>query len=127
MIVSVNYILQQEVLDVTCTSTGSVASTVTWMKEGEHVEIDSTRILLIQNITDRVTSTYDNVLSIYDDPGVTAGNYCCIVSNIVGYDSQCINVTGKPLSFAHLTALFMSSFSANRCSCGSSSRSSGTG
>ena len=92
---NVRFSLQQQVLDVTCTSTGSVASTVTWMKDGEPVEMDGTRIILTQNITDREASTYDNILTFYAEPGITAGNYCCIVSNSMGSDSQCIDVTGK--------------------------------
>lgn len=104
-IVNVSYILQQNVLEVMCTSTGSVASSVTWIKDGERVKIDGMTKLLAQNVVDRLVSTYDNSLTFYAEPGVTTGNYCCIVSNSVGSHSQCIGVTGKQLRFPQMSVI----------------------
>ena len=98
---TVGYNFQQSVLEVNCTSTGSVASNVIWMKDGEIMDIDGARILSVQKVTDRIASTYNNILTFYDEPVVTAGNYCCNVSNSLGSSSQCVNVTGKTLSFAN--------------------------
>ena len=59
------------------------------------MEIDGTKNLLTQYITNRAASTYDNVLTVYDEPGATDGNYCCSVTNVVGSASHCVEVTGK--------------------------------
>ena len=80
-----------------CTSTGSVASSVTWTKDGQSVEIDGTKNLLTQYVTNRAASTYDNVLTVNDKPGATAGNYCCSVTNAVGSASRCVEVMGKTM------------------------------
>ena len=67
------YDLQQTVLEVTCTSTGSVATTVTWMKDSSPVDIDGSVRVLTQTVTDRAASTYDNVLTVNAEPGETTG------------------------------------------------------
>ena len=72
-----------------------MASSVTWTKNGEPVEIDGIKNLLTQDITSRAASTYDNVLTVNAQPGETAGNYCCSVTNAVGSASRCVEVTGK--------------------------------
>ena len=65
------------------------------------MEIDGTKNLLTQDITNRAASTYDNVLTVNDKPGATAGNYCCSVTNAVGSASRCVVVMGKiVLTFA---------------------------
>ena len=75
-----------------------MASSVTWTKDGEHVEIDGTKNILIQYVTNRAASTYDNVLTVNDKPGATAGNYCCSVTNTLGSASRCVVVTtGKTM------------------------------
>ena len=74
-----------------------MASSVTWTKDEEPVEIDGTKNLLTQYVIDRTASTYDNVLTVIAEPGETAGNYCCSVTNTVGSDSHCVEVTGKTM------------------------------
>ena len=77
-----------------------MASSVTWTKDEEPVEIDGTKT---QYVIDRAASTYDNVLTVIAEPGETAGNYCCSVINAVGSASRCVEVTGKTvLTFTQL-------------------------
>ena len=89
------YDLQLTVLEITCTSTGSVATTVTWVKDNSSVVIDGSIRVLTQTVTDRVASTYDNVLTVNAEPGETIGVYCCNVTNVIDSDQACVEVTGK--------------------------------
>ena len=80
-----------------CVSTGSPATTITWMKNGQTLTTDgSSNYLLSQTITDRVSSTYSNVLTVGDRvPGGVTGTYNCTVSNALGSDYRDLEVTGE--------------------------------
>ncbi len=78
---------------LTCTSTGSPATTVTWMKDDSPLVIDGTTYSMEQNVTGRNTSTYDNVLTIVDS-GSSIGTYSCEVSNALG-SSGAVSIAGK--------------------------------
>ena len=82
---------------LTCVSTGSPATTVTWMKDGQSLITDgSSHYLLSQTITDRRSSTYSNVLTVRDGvPGGVTGTYNCTVCNDLGCDSSDIVVVGE--------------------------------
>ena len=60
-----------------CESTGSPATTVSWMKDGLLLTTDgSTGYTLTQTVTDRLSSTYSNVLTVSDIfTGGVAGTY----------------------------------------------------
>ena len=77
---------QEESRTLTCVSTGSPATTVSWMRDGQPLIIDDSTYHLTQIVTDRSSSTYSNVLTVSDPSGV-AGTYICNVTNDLGSDS----------------------------------------
>ena len=86
---------EEESRTLTCVSTGSPATTVSWMRNGLSID-DSTGYTLTQTVTDRVSSTYSNVLRISEGaPGGVAGTYSCTVSNELGSDSDVLSAVGK--------------------------------
>ena len=53
----------------------------------------SSHYSLSQRVTDRVDSTYSNVLRVGEGaPGEVAGTYTCTVSNDLGSDSRTVDV-----------------------------------
>ena len=75
-----------------CVSTGSPATTVSWMKDGLLID-DITGYTLTQTVTDRVNSTYSNVLRVSEgDPGST---YTCTVSNELGNSTRDVVPVGE--------------------------------
>ena len=76
---------------LTCISTGSPPTVVSWMKDGENITIDGHHFSLSQTITDRVNSTYNNILTVRERvPGGVAGVYTCQVSNVLGFNPTMI-------------------------------------
>ena len=84
---------QEEFRTLTCVSTGSPATTVSWMRDGQSLIIDDSTYHLTQTITDRSSSTYSNVLTVSDPSGV-AGTYNCTVTNDLGSDSREVEAVG---------------------------------
>ena len=85
----------EESRTLTCVSTGSPATTVSWMKDGLSID-DSTHYTMTQTVTDRASSTYSNVLTVSEGaPGGVAGTYTCTVSNELGSDSKVLVAVGK--------------------------------
>ena len=82
---------------VTCESTGSPATTVSWMKDGLLLTTDgSTGYTLTQTVTDRPSSTYSNVLTVSETvTGGVAGTYTCNVTNDLGSDDREVVAVGK--------------------------------
>ena len=91
---------------VTCTSTDSPATTVTFMRgsttvgplrDGESVFVGGVTYELAQTVTNRRESTYENILTINDDLANLVGdNFTCTVANILGMDtSQSITINGE--------------------------------
>ena len=79
---------------MTCVSTGSPATTVSWMKDGQLlITDDSTDYTLTQIVTDRVSSTYSNVLTASEGVSV-AGTYNCTVTNDLGVYSSVMVAVG---------------------------------
>ena len=87
---------EEEARTLTCVSTGSPATTVSWVKDGVPLSIDGSTYQLTQTITDRVSSTYSNVLTVSETaPTGIAGTYTCTVSNDLGTDSSDVTAVGE--------------------------------
>ena len=84
---------QEESRTLTCVSTGSPATIVSWMRDGKPL-INSSTYHLTQTVTGRSSSTYSNVLTVSDPSGV-AGTYICTVTNDLGSDSMQVVAVGK--------------------------------
>ena len=91
---------------VTCISTVSPATTVTFMRggttvgplrDGESVSVGGVTYDLAQKVTNRRESTYENVLTINDDlANLMNDTFTCIVTNIVGINtSQPNTISGE--------------------------------
>ena len=90
-----NLTYHEESRTLTCVSTGSPATTVSWMKDGLSID-DSTHYTHTQTVTDRASSTYSNVLTVSEGvPGGVAGTYTCTVSNELGSDSDDVLAVGE--------------------------------
>ena len=93
-----NLTYQKESRTLTCMSTGSPATTVSWMKDGQPLTIDGSIYHLTQTVTDRVSSTYSNVLTVSEAaPSGVAGTYNCTVTNELGSDSREVVAVGRSL------------------------------
>ena len=78
---------------LTCTSTGSPATNVTWMKDGDTLTVGGRTN---QRVTNRSTSTYESVLYVMDSlSNIISHTYTCMVQNQLGADSMDITVNGE--------------------------------
>ncbi len=77
-----------------CTSTTSPATTVVWTKDGTTLSFGGTPYQHSQVVTDRRSSTYDNILTSTGDLASSVGYYTCTVSNRFGSNSQGLQVRG---------------------------------
>ena len=82
---------------LTCESTGSPATTVSWMKDDLPLTTDgSTGYTLTQTVTDRPSSTYSNILTVSETAsGDVTGTYTCTVTNDLGSDIRKVVAVGK--------------------------------
>ena len=93
---------------LTCTSTTSIATTVTFMRDGNAINglvrdgdsaiVNGVTYQLSQTLTNRTQSTYDNVLTITEPLSSLAGsNFTCQVENVLGASqtSQSFQILGK--------------------------------
>ena len=93
---------------LTCTSTTSIATNVTFMRDGnaingivrdgDSVTVNDVTYQLSQTLTNRAQSTYDNVLTITEPLSSLAGsNFTCQVENTLGASeiSQSITILGE--------------------------------
>ena len=69
---------------LTCTSTNSPATDVTWMRDGYILPIDGVMNQFYQTVTSRRSSTYHNTLVVDDTTDNITGNYTCRVNNAFG-------------------------------------------
>ena len=67
---------------LTCTTTGSPATTVTWTRDGQPLTVDGSTYNMVQIVTNRAASTYDNVL-IVSGPAL-GSTFTCTVTNVFG-------------------------------------------
>ena len=82
-------------LTLTCTSTFSPATNVTWMKDGDVLNIDGVKYKTYQTVTNRQNSTYKNILVVDDVIENITGTYTCNVTNRLGNSSNILTVRGK--------------------------------
>ena len=76
---------------LTCTSSGSPATTVTWMRDGQPLTIDGGLYQLSQTVTNRSLSTYENVLTINAAMSyIYRHTYTCTVTNVLGSKSKTV-------------------------------------
>ena len=80
---------------LTCTSTNSPATTVTWMRDGTTLPINGAKNHFYQTVTSRRSSTYQNTLVVDDDIENVTGNYSCKVTNTFGSYTSSLNIRGK--------------------------------
>lgn len=66
-----------------CVSSGSPATNVIWLRDGTEIQMDQYH-KMEQHITDRGSSTYDNILKI-SKAVLSSGTYSCNISNDLGY------------------------------------------
>ena len=79
---------------LTCITTGSPATTVTWRRDGHPLAIDGHTYHMVQTVTHRASSTYENVLTV--SPPALGSTFTCAVSNILGSSAMSNSVTGMP-------------------------------
>ena len=83
---------------IECYTTRSPATNVTWMRNGELLTIDGVKYDAMQIVTDRVNSSYRNILVVNDVLSIVGNlTFSCIISNLNGNTSLDIptNVTGN--------------------------------
>ena len=73
------------------------STTVGPLRDGESVFVGGVIYKLAQTVTNRRESTYENILTIYDDLANLVGDtFTCTVANILGMDiSQSITISGE--------------------------------
>ena len=80
---------------LTCISTDSPATNVTWTKDGDTLTVNGTTYSMTQTVTDRSASTYENVLTL-PATGDISGTYSCQVGNALGdSNTETFEVTGE--------------------------------
>ena len=100
----------------TCTSTGSPATTVTWMRDGEPLTIDGVNYQLTQNVTNRSESTYGNILTIpVANQIADITGFKCNVTNALGWITAALTVTSKLLILL-ITYSLQTAFTCTICS-----------
>ena len=76
-----------------CTSSGSPATTVTWIKDGV-VLAESSTYHMSQVLYSGPTATYYNLLEVNAGPYFVTGDYSCEVANVLGSDRRNASFTG---------------------------------
>ena len=70
---------------ISCISSGSPATTVMWLKDGEELVVDGSTIVVLQSISSRTLSRYQNELIVNNlQPDDLLGTYTCVVTNALG-------------------------------------------
>lgn len=83
---------------IECYTTRSPATNVTWMRNGELLTTDGVNYDTMQIVTDRINSSYRNILVVNDVLSIVGNStFSCIISNLNGNTSLDIptNVTGN--------------------------------
>jgi len=93
---------------LSCTSTNSPATDVSWTRDGYTLRIDGEKQQFYQTVTSRRSSTYQNTLVVDDDIENVIGNYTCNVTNKFGNSNSTLIIRGKLITylyFAHSNIL----------------------
>jgi len=80
---------------LSCTSTNSPATDVSWTRDGYTLRIDGEKQQFYQTVTSRRSSTYQNTLVVDDDIENIIGNYTCSIRNRFGNVKSKLTVRGK--------------------------------
>ena len=80
---------------LTCTSTNSPATTVTWMRNGATLLIDGVKNQFYQTVRYRRSFTYQNTLVVDDVIDNVTGNYTCKVNNAFGSYTCSLTIQGN--------------------------------
>ena len=97
----------EESRSVRCISTGSPATVVTWMKDGVIIDESSTDYTLTQTITNRATSTYNNIVTVNEGaPGGVTGTYICTVTNDLGTATGQVVAVGELMVDVKISASY---------------------
>ena len=85
---------------LSCTSSESPPTIVTWLKDGVEVVVDGTTIQEAKVIENRATSSYVNMLLINMEPDNLLGSYSCNVNNTLGSSgfSDDLTISGEFIS-----------------------------
>ena len=107
---------------LTCTSTTSIATTVTFtrdgnaingiVRDGDSATVNGVTYQLSQTLTNRTQSTYDNVLTITEPLSSLAGStFTCQVENALGpsQTSQSFQILGKTCGLGMYILMAMTS------------------
>ena len=78
---------------LSCVSSGSPASSVNWMKDGELLS-EGGAYTISQTLQNGATSTYFNLLKVNSGPYAITGEYSCEVSNSLGTDARNVTIRG---------------------------------
>ena len=89
---------------VRCISTGSPATVVSWMKDEVIIDESSTDYTLTQTITNRATSTYNNILTVNE--GAVTGMYSCTVTNDIGTATGQVVAVGELMVDVKISASY---------------------
>ena len=85
---------------LTCISTDSPATTVTWMRDGQPLVVDGSTYQLSQCVISRTQSTYENVLTINMSLlNIITHKYICSVANVLGTATKELELTGNYIEF----------------------------
>lgn len=72
-----------------------------WMNNNEEITVD--RTMFTQTVTDRITATFDSVLTVGDRHTDMMGNYSCFVENVFGMSkSKTITMEGTLDTETHM-------------------------
>ena len=80
-------------MTLTCMSTGGPATTVTWMKDNQILQIDGRIYRQKQRIIHTSNATYENILY-SDDAANLVGVLTCIVENARGRSEMTLSTIG---------------------------------
>ena len=96
LVTALEHTISSSLYTLTCTSTGSPPTTVTWTKDGETLITDGTTYSLTQTLVNRVTSTYNSTLTVEASFADILGEYSCSVMNSIGTSNvQQIKIQGR--------------------------------
>ena len=95
MVVSVEYgQTAEELYTLTCTSSGSPPTSVTWTRNGVTITADDDQYKATQQLVNRTETIYNNLLTISGSFEDAIGDYSCSVENSIGA-SNMVNRTIK--------------------------------